>query len=132
VPARFREVVSASSGDRLVVTTALDRCLHIRPLKAWEELEAKLAQKDPLQSGVKDFIRVYIAPATEVEIDKLGRVLIPPTLRAHAQLEKDVVWAGNLKFIELWSKSGWEEAQAAARSDEKRAGVETLISELGG
>jgi MraZ protein len=65
-----------------------------------------------------------------VQPDKLGRVLIPPTLRGHAHLEKDVVWAGMVKVIELWSRDGWTTAQDEARTGADSADVMRVLTEL--
>lgn len=132
VPARFRDVLTANFGERLVVTTAFDPCLHVMPLKAWEELEEKLARRSPMEPGVKDIYRTYIAGASEVDVDKLGRILLPPNLRSHAALEKEVVWVGQIKIIELWSKPGWEKARAESLGGDRAAAVAKVFSEIGG
>ena len=62
-------------------------------------------------------------------MDKLGRVPIP-ALRSHAGLEKDVVWAGMVKVIELWSREGWHRAQEEARGAADSAEVMRVLTEL--
>lgn len=114
----------------LILTSALDTCLHAYPVKEWEALEAALARRNPMEPGVKTVMRLYVAPAQECTLDKLGRLLIPPPLRTHAQLDKEVVWAGMVKVIELWSKPGWQKAQADARSEAQSADVLRVLSEL--
>ncbi len=130
LPAKLRETLVGSYDERLIVTTALDPCLHAYPVREWEQLENALAKRNPMEPGVKTLMRLYVASAQEVPVDKLGRVLIPPTLRAHAQLEKDVVWAGMVKLIELWSKDGWQKAQEEARSEADSADVMRVLTEL--
>jgi MraZ protein len=83
-----------------------------------------------MEAGVKTLMRLYVAPAQEVPVDKLGRVLIPPQLRSHAQLEKEVVWAGMVKVIELWSAEGWRKAQEAARTEVDSAELMRVLTEL--
>jgi MraZ protein len=129
-PAKLRETLLAQYDDRLIVTTALDNCLHAYPVREWEQLEAALGRRNPMEPGVKALLRLYVASAQELQIDKLGRVLIPPTLRAHARLEKDVVWAGMVKVIELWSKDGWQKAQEEARTEAGSADVMRVLGEL--
>jgi MraZ protein len=131
VPARFREVLAANYGERLIVTTAFDRCLHVLPLKNWEAIEAKLGQRSSAEPGVKQIYRTYVANATEVDVDKLGRVLLTPHLRTWAGLEKEVVWVGQIKHIELWSKAGWEKASAEALSEQYGADVARVFAEIG-
>lgn len=129
-PVKLRDTLVGSYDDRLILTTALDPCLHCYPVREWEALEAALARRNPMEPGVKALLRLYVASAQEVQLDKLGRVLVPPQLRAHAGLEKDLVWAGMVKVIELWSKDGWAKAQEAARTEADSADVMRVLTEL--
>jgi len=129
-PAKLKETLVGAYDERLILTTSLDACLHAYPVREWEALEAALARRNPMEPGVKTVMRLYVAPAQECPLDKLGRLLIPPALRSHALLEKDVIWAGMVKVIELWSKPGWEKAQADARTEAQGADVLRVLSEL--
>lgn len=129
-PARLRETLVGQYDDRLILTTALDACLHCYPVREWEALETALARRNPMEPGVKSLLRLYVASAQEVPLDKLGRVLVPPSLRAHAKLERDVVWAGMVKVIELWSRDGWHAAQDEARAEADSADVMRVLTEL--
>jgi MraZ protein len=130
LPAKMREVLVGSYDERLILTTALDPCLHAYPVREWEQLEEALAKRNPMEPGVKTLMRLYVASAQECPVDKLGRVLVPPSLRSHAELEKDVVWAGMVKVIELWSLTGWRKAQEAARTEADSADVMRVLTEL--
>jgi MraZ protein len=130
LPAKLRETLVGAYDERLIVTTALDPCLHAYPVREWEQLEASLATRNPMEPGVKTLMRLYVAPAQECPLDKLGRILIPPVLRNHAGLEKDVVWAGMVKVIELWSQDGWRKAQDDARDAADSADVMRVLTEL--
>ncbi len=132
LPAKLRETLVGHYDERLILTTALDPCLHAYPVREWEQLEAALAKRNPMEAGVKQLMRLYVASAQEVGVDKLGRVLIPTQLRAHAGLAKDVVWAGMVKVIELWSKDGWQRAQEEARAGADSAEVMRVLGELRG
>ncbi|MGV3622247.1 MAG: division/cell wall cluster transcriptional repressor MraZ [Archangium sp.] len=129
-PVKLRETLVGSYDERLIVTTSLDACLHCYPVREWEHFEQAIARRNAMEPGVKALLRLYVAPAVEVPVDKLGRVLIPPSLRAHAGLEKDLVWAGMVKVIELWSKDGWAKAQESARAEAESADVMRVLSEL--
>jgi MraZ protein len=129
-PAKLKETLVGTYDERLILTTALDSCLHAYPVREWEALEAALARRNPMEPGVKTVMRLYVAPAQECPLDKLGRMLIPPALRAHAGLTKDVIWAGMVKVIELWSREGWAKAQADARTEAQSADVARVLSEL--
>ena len=75
---------------------------------------ALLPQFDP---NVLKLKRIYVAAATECPIDKQGRVMIPPELREYAGLQKDVIFAGMVKTIELWSKDRWQENARLSREE---------------
>jgi len=130
LPARLRETLVGAYDERLILTTALDPCLHAYPVREWEALEAALGKRNPMEPGVKTLMRLYVASAQECPLDKMGRVLVPPHLRAHASLEKDVVWVGMVKVMELWSRAGWAKAQEEARAAADSADVARVLSEL--
>ena len=130
LPAKLRDTLTGTYDERLIITTALDPCLHAYPVREWEALETALAKRNPMEPGVKTLMRLYVASAQECPLDKLGRVLIPPSLRAHAGLEKDLVWAGMVKVIEVWSVAGWAKAQEEARSAADSAGVMRVLTGL--
>ena len=130
LPAKLRETLTGAYDERLIITTALDPCLHAYPVREWEALETALGKRNPMEPGVKTLMRLYVASAQECPLDKLGRVLIPPSLRAHAGLEKDLVWAGMVKVIEVWSVAGWARAQEEARSAADSADVMRVLTEL--
>ncbi len=132
LPAKMRETLTGAYDERLILTTALDPCLHAYPVREWEALETALAKRNPMEPGVKTLMRLYVASAQECPLDKLGRVLIPPSLRSHAglELEKELVWAGMVKVIEVWSREGWAKAQADARQEATSADVMRVLTEL--
>jgi len=129
-PSKMREILLASSEDKLIVTTALDACLHAYPLKEWEQLEQALGKRNPMELGVKTLMRLYIANAQECPLDRLGRILLPQALRSHARLEKEVLWVGMVRLIELWCKEGWQEAQREAREAVESASLLNVLAEL--
>lgn len=121
MPARFRSPpAEGCSEEPLIVTPALfDPCLHVFPLRAWEELEEKIANLSSLDPHVVRFRRLYVSAACECELDKAGRLLIPQHLRERAKLSKDVLWAGMGRHLELWSKSEWDAALLIDPVDEE-------------
>jgi MraZ protein len=127
-PAKLREPLVALGEHRLIITTALDPCLHCYTMPEWERIEVNLARRSPMEKGVKSLLRRFVAHAQEVPLDGLGRVLIPPSLRAYANLEKNVVWVGMVTVIELWSQEGWVKAQQEAEADS--ADVMRVLTEL--
>jgi MraZ protein len=128
LPARFRDLLAATADLRLVITPALfDPCLHAHPMRAWEALEEKIAALPQFDPNVVAFRRRYISAAVECELDKQGRLLVPPALREHGDFHKEVLWAGMGPTIELWSKERWKAAQQM--SDSQLADFKSAISE---
>ena len=111
LPARFRDVLVADGDARFVLTPAVfDPCLHLYPMKAWEEFERKVSELPSLDATAIRFRRLYVSAAVECELDGSGRVLVPPHLRERVKLEKDALWAGMGRTLELWAKSSWDAA----------------------
>src|SRR5262245_25280990 len=77
-------------------------CLAVYPNAEWTAFEAKIAALPQMDPKVEHFQRKYMSGATEIELDKLGRILIPPRQRAHAKLEREAIWVGMGTRIELW------------------------------
>ncbi|MCR5507566.1 MAG: division/cell wall cluster transcriptional repressor MraZ [Lachnospiraceae bacterium] len=102
VPAKFREEL----GEAFVITNGNDGCLNIYTEEAWETFLGKL-QLLPNNRDKREIVRKFVAQANMVEVDKQGRMLIPPALREHADLVKDVVLAGAIDKIEVWDKDRW-------------------------
>jgi MraZ protein len=116
IPAKFRELLAEKYDDRLVLTN-FDRCLVSYPFEEWQVLEEKVSSLSMIKKEVKAFQRFFISGAAEVPIDKLGRILVPPTLREYAQLERNVVFAGLGKKFEIWSKERWQEEIKRSQED---------------
>lgn len=112
VPAKFREGLDG----RCVVTRGLDQCLFLYPGAEWERLEEKLKQLPLTKGDARAFVRFFFSGATDVELDKQGRIMIPANLREYAGLTKDVVAIGVSTRVELWSKDIWEKYMAEAES----------------
>ena len=104
VPAKFREAL----GETFVVTRGLDNCLFGYPMNEWRKLEEKLKDLPMTKKDTRAFARFFFSGATEVEIDKQGRINIPSTLITHAHLEKECVVLGVSNRIEIWAKDAWE------------------------
>jgi MraZ protein len=111
LPARFREALASLQEEILVATTSDEACLRAYPLRAWNEFEEKLGQKNQFNPSVRRLTRHYVGNAQDWPIDGMGRVLIPPQLREYAGIQKEVVFLGQVRFIEIWSKERWVKAQ---------------------
>ncbi len=76
LPARFRDGLLSGGDPRFILTPALfDPCLHLHPIRAWEELEQKINDLPSFDPNIVRFRRLYVSAAIECELDKAGRVL---------------------------------------------------------
>ena len=105
IPSKLRE----SLGEHFVITKGMDGCLFLYPDNEWKAFEEKLRALPLTNKNARTFTRFFVAGATNCELDKQGRILVPQTLREFAGLEKEVVLTGNLDRIEIWSKEKWSE-----------------------
>jgi MraZ protein len=112
LPARFRHQLPLEGATLVIAPALADACLDVYPLAAWEEFEARVAKLPKWDRDTVRLRRRYVSAAVECELDGHGRVLIPASLRDHAGLAKDVLWAGVGTTMELWARERWHAAQA--------------------
>src|SRR4051812_35930809 len=129
LPARYRDVLSSIGERRIVVTSALDPCLVAYTAPEWSAFEERLAKVPQIDRAVQKLKRIYVSGAVECDVDDSGRILVPPTLREHARLKKDVLWAGSGKYAELWDAEIWK--QNFETTDEEREQISSRLAELG-
>jgi MraZ protein len=108
VPSKFRDIIADRYDGRLVMAMDFDKCLTVYPLEEWEKLEEKIKTLPMMKQEVKDFMRFFFSSATECELDKQGRILIPPTHRERASIQKNVMLVGIMNKIEIWDAKAWE------------------------
>lgn len=119
-PARFREQM----GKEFVVTRWLDECLVAFPQNEWERITGLLMSKSMVKT--RDIQRFLFSAAEEVSPDKQGRILLGPTLRRHAKLEKEVTIIGVGNYAEIWDTAAWAAKQQALDSADIEAAMEEL------
>ena len=122
IPAKFR----AEFAEGLFVSRGLDGCLFVFPPDTWEDLSEKVANLPLSEAGARLFSRM-IYSGIECKLDKLGRILQPLPLRAHVDIESEVVVTGVRNRLEIWSKKRWHE-QTTKMEEESSSIGEQLTS----
>jgi MraZ protein len=134
IPARFRDaLVSCSPDDPFIITKAapvdlgdgtFGRGLSVYPLTAWYDIKKKILENEGGFTSVQlnSIKRQVINPAEECITDKLGRVLVPSSLRTHAGLERDIWFVGMGQRFDIWSKETYGRVNA---QDEKNFPLES-------
>ena len=131
LPSRFRDVLSAQGADKLFITTDLfDPCLKAYAPAQWSQFTERVSKLSQFDSDVRHLMRSFVAPAQECSVDKLGRILIPPTLREQAGLVDTVTWAGLVDHLELWIPARWAEKQREAKSPEVQQRLAARLHQL--
>ncbi|MBI5732997.1 division/cell wall cluster transcriptional repressor MraZ [Candidatus Jorgensenbacteria bacterium] len=125
IPVKFRDKLESGT----IITRGLDRCLFIFGRKEWENLVGKLVQLPLAQANSRAFVRLMLAGAMDVELDKQGRILIPDYLRTYADLSKETIVAGLFNRVEVWDAKLWSDykAKTESASDE----IAEKLGELG-
>ncbi|OGT47242.1 MAG: cell division/cell wall cluster transcriptional repressor MraZ [Gammaproteobacteria bacterium RIFCSPHIGHO2_12_FULL_38_11] len=113
IPANYRTLmVEESSGSLVVTIDTQQKCLLLYPFPQWQIIEEKLESLPSFQPAARRIQRLLLGHATELELDRQGRILLPNLLRDHAELDKTVMLVGQGKKIEIWSEPLWEDARA--------------------
>ena len=124
IPAKFR----AHLADGLFVTRGLDGCLFVFPPDTWREMSEKVSNLPLAHPGARLFSRMIFS-GTECKLDRQGRILIPPPLRAHANIESEVVITGVDSRLEIWSKERWQEM--TTKMEEESSFIAEQLTNLG-
>ncbi len=125
IPARMRTEIA---GNEVVLTRGVEACLWLFPPEEWKTFSEKLIGSTSLfQEESRLIQRRMIAPAQETEIDKAGRIVVPPTLREYADLRKECLILGLKKYMEVWSESSYQ-----AYLDANEAKFKEAAEKLGG
>lgn len=130
-PARFRAVLEERGDLRLFLVRGLDNSVAVYPYAEWIEFEAKIAARPQFDPNVRKVLRLFVSSAVDAEFDKVGRILIPQTLRDHAKLGREVIWAGMTKHIEVYDRERFEASLAEDQTPEGQQDLAQALAELG-
>ncbi len=109
IPTRYRQSLLDDCQGQLVCTIDTSQnCLLLYPLPEWEEIELKLSKLSSTNPQERRLQRLLLGYAMEGEMDKSGRILIAPTLRQHATLDKQIMRVGQLNKFEIWDANVWQ------------------------
>jgi len=115
IPAKHRTALAGpdeNSARTLIVTADPSHCLLVYPLATWEPIQARLMKLSSFNAEIRGLQRLLVGHADEVDMDGAGRILVPPALRQHAELEHRVVLVGQGNKFELWDEAKWQRTTA--------------------
>ena len=109
LPARFRNALAGG----VVLARGIERNIDVYPRESWDANVARIADLDSLTREAREMKRYVFAGAAVAELDRQGRVLVPPHLAEHAGLGKDILVAGVHDHIEIWDRALWADHLSA-------------------
>ena len=104
IPVKFREEL----GNNFIITRGIENCLFVYSAENWAKITNKLNSLPFTKKDARTFNRFFMSGATNVELDKQGRVNISKPLIDYANLIKDCVIIGTGDRLEVWSQESWE------------------------
>ncbi len=108
IPSRHRDGLVSGGNGHLVITADPGACLLVYPAAAWDPIQTRLMGLSSFDDKIRSLQRLIVGHADDVELDAVGRILIPPALRRYASLDKRVVLVGQGQKLELWDEVKWQ------------------------
>lgn len=110
VPQQLRQIMKVNGHETWFLTRGFDRAIFCLHLPMWERLQEQIP-RNTLLPGQIDFWRVFLGGASRVSLDGQGRLMLPPSLRQFAGIDRNAVVIGVHDHLEIWSTEGWSRFQ---------------------
>ena len=113
IPASLKKQLAGSLQDGFVLKRSVFQpCLELYPMSEWNLMMQKINKLNRFVKKNNDFIRRFTAGVKIVEIDALGRLLVPKDLMTFSQISKDIVLSSAVNIVEIWDKDLYEKSIA--------------------
>ena len=111
MPAPLKKQLATSLQNGFVLKRSVFQpCLELYPMQEWDLMMQKINKLNRFVKKNNDFIRRFTAGVKLVEIDALGRLLVPKDLVAFANIAKEVVFSSAVNIVEIWDKDLYEKS----------------------
>lgn len=111
LPAPLKKQLALSLQDGFVLKRSVFQpCLELYPMAEWDKMMLKVNKLNRFVKKNNDFIRRFTAGVKVVEIDSLGRLLVPKDLVVFASIAKDIVFSSAVNIVEIWDKDLYEKS----------------------
>ncbi|PIF60331.1 MraZ protein [Flavobacterium sp. 2] len=111
IPAPLKKQLASSLQDGFVLKRSVfQQCLELYPMEEWNLMMAKINKLNRFVKKNNDFIRRFTAGVKVVDIDALGRLLVPKDLVTFSGISKDVVFSSAVNIVEIWDKDLYEKS----------------------
>ena len=109
LPAAIKKQIAEEGNDQFIINRGFEKCLSLYPSSNWEPIFNEISKLNDFDPKVRAFRRYFLNGATKMELDSAGRLLVPPNLKEHAGLEKDIVLVSAVNKIEIWDKIKYQQ-----------------------
>jgi len=103
LPVKYRDEL----GETVVLARGADGQINLFPKAFFDEMELRIEESGDTES-FRQATR-FLSAAIECDVDRQGRIVLPPTLRRHAQLNAEVIIVGNRQRVEIWNPELWHQ-----------------------
>jgi len=117
IPAKFRDALAEGA----FLTQGFDRNLRLLTEADFETMAAQINRLSMTDPAIRQLRRLVFATASEVQVDRIGRTLIPQFLREFAGLENEAIIVGVGEAIEIWSPEAWAEQESLLQDADANA-----------
>ena len=105
VPARYRDLLAAGA----FITQGFDRCLMVMTDAHFKEVYERINNMNLADATTRMLRRLILSNAYPVEVDKIGRILVPQNLRQFLAVESgELIVAGQGEYFEVWTPAEWK------------------------
>ncbi|HTQ64659.1 MAG TPA: division/cell wall cluster transcriptional repressor MraZ [Puia sp.] len=109
LPAAIKKQLGEEGDGQFIINRGFEKCLSLYPMKSWEPIFDEISKLNDFDPKVRAFRRYFLNGATMLELDSASRLLVPPNLKEHAGLVKDIVLVSAVNKIEIWDKSKYQQ-----------------------
>ena len=105
IPARYRDLLAAGA----FITQGFDKCLMVMTDNYFKQVYDRINNMNLADSTARMLRRLILSNAYPVEVDKVGRILVPQNLRSFLAIESgELTVAGQGEYFEVWSPAEWK------------------------
>jgi MraZ protein len=103
LPAKLKAALPENPSNELYLRKGIEQCLILRTILEVKKEYSRLMNLDDTDEEARSFQRAYFRREVVVEMDSAGRILIPKSLMAYAQLNGEATVSGVGNRIEIWN-----------------------------
>jgi MraZ protein len=118
LPSGFKKQLPEGESAIFVLNRGFEQCLTLYPIQSWNPIFQKISSLNDFDPKVREFRRIFLNGAIQIELDSAGRLLLPKNLAEYAGLGKDIILASAMNKIEIWDKAKYQQFFDSMSADE--------------